>query len=292
MEWASRHTEAFGYTDDQRGKRTIIRYRLPFTVEQEQVLMQQYGIHKSNRMNYYQTLAFCVDRNVELSKMLHAARVASILSFSQVEQTRDDDGIAYILLETEDVEPITQKLLHGSVTAQTILDIIMRLSIILRDISKEPHHVIHRGLDLDEVYINADQKILLGGFYYAKANEFDSFQPYLPDHPANIPAELLRGDVGCPGADIQMLSRIAWNLFSGLPWNAQHSDMPLIYPEYAPEALVKVLRTGLACKDSSECNVFRRQLMDCRKALSKSDFASKLIPIAQPDKATYQFIYR
>jgi hypothetical protein len=82
---------------------------------------------------------------------------------------------------------------------------------------------------------------------------------------------------------------IAWNIFSGLPWDCVQTRASLtVPPKYAPPELLEVLELGLQGTPQS-LTAFRKQLVQCRKVLSKTAFADTMIPAPLPHKRDYRF---
>lgn len=261
--------------------KTIFRIQIPFSSDRQLVEHKRRGVPQEKRLVFYQDIVRCVQRQITVSKYLTQANVNSVLSYTTVEQEKTEDGSTVLYLEcSQQVWPVLQHLLVGSVPALTVLDVISRLALILRDIAREPVGVIHRGLNLNEVYISADNKILLGGFYYAACPKLGAFPDFLPGGPANIPAAVWQGNPGSHKTDIQSLSAIAWNLFSGLPHDCEILTQRRTVPEFSFPELDNALLLGLAGEDEI-CNAFRRRLSDCRKLLNKPDSPQIAVPIRQ-----------
>lgn len=289
--WKSWYYTAYGYSDEEGNRKTVFRCAVPFDGEQEAILMDRFGITGSGRMGYYQQLLRCVQRQMKVSEYLRAAGVPSILVYDQVETERDDNGVTYLYLQTREVVPVKEKLFSGSVNIVTALDVFLRLMVILRDISKDPYRVTHRCLDLNEVYLTSDEKILLGGFYYAGCPDLGEYQDYLPEAPRYLPKVFRQGLPGTQADDLRTLAMMLYNLFSGIPMDAVWDFSPVIAPEYALDELSDVIQLGLHCTDG-DCNTFRRRLMDCRKRIAKSEFAGKMLPVSTQmrKQRTVQFI--
>lgn len=276
--WDGTLGSAFHYERDDGQMRTVFRYDIPFPPDKEPFQLKLRKVSQSGRLAFYQHYVRCIQRQVTVSKYLSQANVNSILTYSKVEQERTEQGTTCIYLETEQVWPILQKLLVGEVPSLTILDVISRLAFILRDTAKEPVGVIHRGLDLNEVYISAENKILLGGFFYASCPKLGAYPDFLPGGPSNIPPSVQQGNAGSHKTDVQTLSAIAWNLFSGLPHNSVSDPYRRVSPEFSTPELTNALLLGQAGEDDI-CNAFRRKLSDCRKMLNKPDSPKVSVPI-------------
>lgn len=278
--WETELASAFHYRNEDGEVKTVFRYQVPLPPEKEAIFMAKYDVAANDRLSFYQNLVRCIQREVAISDYLTKAKVSSILTFSAVEQERDEKGVSYIYLETEQVWPVMKKLLTGAVPAITVLDVIYRLAVVLRDLGKEDVGVVHRGLDLNKVYINQEEKLKVGGFFYADCPGLGSFPDYLPTRPVNLPFVFLHGERGHQGFDLMTLSITAWNLLSGHPFDARLADSRLVFPAYATEGLVEALRIGMS-GSLEYCNLFRRKLSDCRKQLVKTDYAQLAIPIRQ-----------
>ena len=276
--WEDRFGKVYQYTDENGAPKSVFRYQIPFSPDKEASFLSQYHIPVNERMQFYQTLVRCIQRQVSVSNLLSSFEIPSILTYSKVEQERDADNVVSIFLETEQVWPIMDYLLKEQCPYLTILDVISRLSIILRDIGKAPANVVHRGLDLGEVYINAQSRILLGGFFYAQCDSLGPYPNYLPCLPPHVPQALLAGGTGAHKTDIQTLSFLAWNLFSGIPYDAVWATKRLPVPEFAQSDLVDTLLIGLAGEDEV-CNLFRRRLNEHRKQILKTEVYSTAIPV-------------
>lgn len=269
-------------------EKTIFHYQIPFTPEAEAIYMAQHNLDNSDRLAFYQNLVRCIQRDVDIANYLNNHEVSSVLSFSEVEQVRDDKGVIHIYLESERLYPILrQQLGRTEISAITAVDIIYRLAVIFRDINKVG--VVHRGLDLTKVYLTSDNKIMLSGFYYAAYPGAESPLNYLPHMPPYLPKNLRQGRGGSQSSDIQSLSVFAWNLFSGGAYDLGFDTSYLVRPEYAPQQIVDTLLLGIRCKDD-ECNNFRRQLMNARRDLSKTEFAEQKLPL--PKQALVEFVVK
>lgn len=267
-------------------EKTVFHYQIPFSKQDEAVYLAKYGLDNSERMGFYQNLVRCIQRNVDAVDYLRSHEVSSILTFSEVEQVRDENGVFHFYLESDRVYPILhQQLGSTEISAITAIDIIYRLSLIFRDINK--YGMIHRGLDLQKVYLTADNKILLGGFYYASFPGTNTLTDYMPHTPPYLPKTLRNGGVGSQSSDIQSLSVFAWNLFSGGAYDLGFDPTYLVRPEYAPQQIVDTLLLGIRCRDS-ECNAFRRQWLNARKEVSKTAFAEQKLPL--PKQVLIEFV--
>lgn len=267
----------------------IIQYRFPYTREKEAMLLGTYDLAPSMRLSYYQTLSAMAERNIIIADYLKKQEVPSILTFETVYQQPEDATICINAVPDEPVEPITASLFSKDCNALTALNVFLRLAHILRDINKTPTSPVLRYLDMDDVYLTQDNKIKLGGFFYAAAEGLSSPPAFLPDAAPVVPESIRSGDTGSLGTDMQTLSMIAWNIFSGLPWDCKHTAISSrILPAYAPPVLLKTLELGLTGK-SDNFTAFRKQLLQCQKELSKTDFAELVIPMGHAEKKIYHF---
>lgn len=280
--WRGAFHSAYRVKNDAGQKMTMFQYDIPLPTEQEAVTFARFGIEPEERSGYYQQVAKCVHRNVSISNLLRSNGTPSILTFEKVSQERDPKtGTTSIRLYSQEVSPIMSQLFRDEIPLLTLLDVFIRLSVIVRDMAKPPCEVSHRGISMDNVYLTADNKILLGGFYFSTAPSAPDILPYLHDSGRHLPPSLRNGASGSAATDMQTLSRILYNFCSGLPWDSEWPSTPNIFPEYAPDALAQVIRFGMDCS-VADCNVFRRKLLDCRKALSKTDAAQISVPVYAP----------
>lgn len=285
IQWRTKYAAAY-----QEDGKFIIRYRFPYSRPREAALLGAYGLTPSDRLGYYQTLSSMVERNIMVSNYLKALDVPSVLTFENTYQKQEENGIIGIYCVTSaPVVPITKVYFASDCNALTALDVFLRLAHILRDINKTPTSPALRYLDMDDVYLTEDNKILLGGFYYASAEGLSDPPPYLQDSAPVIPVTLTDGSPGSLGCDMQILSQIAWNIFSGIPWDTAHTEASKkIPPRYAPPQLQAILELGLT-GDTESFNAFRKQLLACRKELAKTSFAQQIIPMKKPFRKEYRF---
>lgn len=283
--WRTKYASAYS----ENGK-MVIRYRFPYSRQREAALLGTYCLTPGDRLPYYQTLSAMVERTLMLTQYLEEEAVPSILTFEGTYQKQEDNGIICIYgIPKQSVKPITHTLFADDCNALTALDVFLRLAHILRDINKTPISPVLRYLDMDDVYLTAENKILLGGFFYAAAEGLSSPPQFLPDAAPVVPDHIREGGLGSAGSDMQILAQIAWNIFAGLPWNCEHTAISKqIPPQFAPPSLRAVLELGLE-GDPAQCNNFRKQLMQCRKALAKTDFAQLTIPMHKPLCKEYLF---
>ena len=267
----------------------VIRYRFPYSRQREAELLGAHKLMPIDRVPYYQVLSAAVERNLLFTEYLRQESVPSILEFENTYQKQEDNGIIAIYgVLTEPVTPITQAIFQKDFNALTALEVFLRLSHILRDIHKTPISPILKYLDMDDVYLTQDNKIRLGGFFYVDGDGLPPAPGFLPDAPIVAPLPPATTGYG-QEYDIKILARIAWNVFSGLPWDCSHLPVTQrIPPKYAPVQLLEILESGLNAESGSE-NIFRRQLMQCRKDLSKTDFATLTIPACNPMRKEYHF---
>lgn len=279
-----------GYRIGNAGeKHTILHYRIPFTPEDEAIMMERYAI--KDRRAFYKEFAKSILNQNKVTNYLVQNQVAGVLPILQAEQHTDPAGITHIYIKTEDVVPITESLLRDRISTLSLLEAICRLATTLRDLHRLSTPVVHRGLDIREVWFSSRQKILLAGFYYANSAVTKEIPNYLPQKPHNIPTALLEGNVGDVGSDMQMLSAMAWNLFSGTPPGAEICEPPYIFPEYATEELASILTLGLGGR-AEDFSAFRKGLADCRKMIKNApELAEQMIPIRQLLEPVYEIGY-
>lgn len=289
LAWKNGFVTGYHYKKENGEISTVFDYSIPFSKEEENLFCTRYNIPPDQRIHFYESLLKCIQREISVSNHLKEAGINSILTFSKADQAKDDKKVSHVLLETEQqVWPMVEKLFRDSISAISVIDVILRLSIVMRDIGRDPVSVVHRGLNLNDVYINSQEKILMGGFYYSAFPGGEvSDTPYLPCAPANLSESFLKGEPGSQSEDIKMLAKAAWNIFSGNPHDSQLSMDRLVKPEYAPEELTDILLSGInGLSDDTQCNAFRRNLLSCRKTLNKTDYAKTMIPVhTQPIKA-------
>ena len=284
--WRTKYAAAF-----MDGDHMVIRYRFPYSTHREAALLGAYHLHPNDRMTYYRTLGSIIERNLQISDYFKDEAVPSVLTYTNAYQQEEDGNIICIYcIPSEPITPISQALFSSDCNALTAFNVFLRLAHILRDIHKTPISPVLRYLDMDEVYLTAENKILLGGFYYASAEGLPSPPQFLPDAALGVLPDTIReGALGDSGTDMQTLAQIAWNIFSGLPWNCEHTATTRkIPPCYAPPQLLQTLEFGLT-GNPANFNAFRKQLLQCHKELAKSDFATLTIPMQQAHKKQYFF---
>lgn len=284
--WSNHYAKVFHAKTDSETYCTIFKYQIPFPPDEEKLFMARFGMDPDDRIKFYRNLACCIQQNIKTSQLLVSNKVPSILKILQVEQAKSSDGITNIYLKTEQVWPIRLQLLYDEVSRIDAINVIARLSVTLRDVNKAPHNVVMRGMDINEVYVNAEQKVLLGGFFYAASPMLPQPPGYLPGRPNNIADTVLNGDVGDTGTDTYSLACLAWNLFSGIPLDAQVPKHLNIYPQYGTKELAEALWLGRSCK-AENAAVFRKRISDCRKQISKDVQASEHIPVRSQRKKQY-----
>lgn len=287
LSWCNRYAKAYRAQINEDTVHTVLCYQIPFVPEEELIFLERYRLPAARRMSFYQNLAKCIQHTVRVSELLNNSGVPSILQYYCVEQERDSNGVTYILLETEEIWPICYNMLSGEVERITALNVVARLSVILRDIAKPPHSIVLRGFDIDEVYVNKDNRIMLAGLYYAYSPMLTNYPDYLPGRPNNIVESVAQGFPGTPGTDMYSLSCFAWNLFSGVPLRAQVPASFFVYPQYGTDELAEILYMGREGRDE-DLAAFRRRLSDCRKMISKASDALVRIPIREQRSITYE----
>lgn len=283
--WRTKYAAAYMEEENM-----VIRYRFPYSKQREAALLGAYQLTPGERLPYYQTLSAMVERNIAISEYLKEEQVQSILAYDHTFQKQEENGVICIYcIPEEPVTPLSCSLFHEDCNALTALDVFLRLTHILRDINKTPISPVLRYLDMDDVYLTQDNKIKLGGFFYATAEGLLQAPNYLQDAAPVVPADVRAGAPGNIGTDMRILSMIAWNVFSGLQWNCGHTSQTLkVPPAYAPSSLLKILELGLS-GDPEQFNTFRKQLLQCRKELAKTDFAQVIIPMGHAMTRQYSF---
>ena len=284
--WETDLMTAFHCPDENGIIKTVMRYRIPLHAESEAIYLSKYDMAAEDRLAFYKNVVSCIQQQVAVSQYLQDAGVSSVLSFLSMEQERDKKGVSTIYLATEQVWPILDKLLVDRSDVLTLLDVIYRLGTVLKNINKEGIGVVHRGLDLRNVYINAENRIRLGGFFYAYCPIKSGVPSYLPGSPSPLDAVYSKGETGNETADIRTLSMIAWNLFSGLPHNTQIDTSRVVFPQYATEELAQLLWDGMSGSFES-CNSFRRRLLNYRNQIKDTDYAKQMIPIRGQQLKTF-----
>lgn len=242
------------------------------------------GWNSFDRTAYYQRLAMMVQNQYDASKFLKEHNIPSILHFQDV-QTVEDGSSTKIYLATQPVTPIRKTTLSEQTDTLTVVGVLLRLSTILRDLSNLTPPFVHRGLDMDEIYLTEDNKILLSGFFYSQWADSAPI-PYLPEIPHNIPQSLQCGAKGSPGDDLYMLASIAWSIFSGCPIGSQLPNGPTVYPMYAPEEIAQAIQIGLQGR-TTDIMAFRKKLTECRKKLVKSEIPNVNIPLFNKYKRVF-----
>lgn len=286
--WESPLVTAFHYLTEDNTSRTVLRYQIPFPADKEKLFMERYGLPASKRMEFYQTLVRCIQQQIKASAHLIANEVSSILPFHEVEQIRTEDGTTNIYLSTERVTPIQEKLLRGQIDAIDAVNVLLRLSIILRDANKEPASLTIRGLDIHEVYMTEDNKILLGGLYYAGSPNLPEPPGFLPSCSSHVFPTVLQGGIGDPGTDMYSLACLGWNLFSGLPLEVKLPDHLLVFPQYASQELAECLWIGRS-GDADKVAAFRRKLSESRKQMGKDpELQKQKIPLPKQRKKQFE----
>ncbi len=285
IKWRTKYAAAY-----MENGSMVIRYRFPFSRQREAELLGAHGLAPEERLPYYEKLSLMVERSFAFAEYLEKEAVPSVLKItSSYQKKEDNDVICMYCTLPAPVTPLSQAIFSADYNALTALDVFLRLAHILRDINKTPTSPVLRYMDMDDVYLTEENKILLGGFYYYSAEGKNAPPAFLPDAAMCLPESIRSGGLGSTGTDMQTLCMIAWNVFSGLPWDCQHTPASLkIPPKYAPEPLLRTLELGLQ-GDSTACTAFRKQLMACRKELSKTDFAQLMIPAPTPHAKEFFF---
>lgn len=287
--WKNQYASAFQYRIDASTVHAVLRYQIPFPADEEKIFMERYGISPGQRKEFYQNLLRCIHQQIKASALLAQHDVASCIRFYRAEQDRDDHGTAFVYLETDNIRPVSESVFSESTDSLEAINIAARLSVILRDIQKEPYNVTLRALDPSEVYINDDNKLVLGGFYYAASPFLPEPPPFLPTRPANIRADVLDGGTGDAGADMYSLSCMLWNLFAGIPLDAKLPEHLMVFPQYASTDLAKVLLLGRKGQ-AGDVAAFRRVLGKCRQAYSKGEVPTEKIWIRKQRRKQYGIV--
>lgn len=287
--WRNQYADAFMVKDDSGQNKTVFRFAVPYNEENDAILQKRFHLAAETRRQYYQSLVQGIQRSIKITNALKIENVPSILCYEVVEQENNSkSGQNFIYIQTQAVRPIMQVLFDGDIGILTLLDIFIRLSIIVRDIGKEPWSVSHRGISMDEIYVNQENKILLGGFYYSCSAELMQPMPYLPDAPKHFPQDLVQGGAGDRGTDIQTLCLLLYNILSGLPWDTEWANIPRVAPAFAADGLERILIDGMTCTDA-DCNYFRRRLLNYRKDISRTALASTTVPVVRSDRKEYRY---
>lgn len=268
LSWCGTYAKGYTAQVSETERHTVICYRIPFPAEEEPLFLARHGIAASERVGVYQNLVKCIQQNIKATQLLTNAGIPSILRYLKVEQVKDKQGVSYILLETEEIRPIREVMLRDSISQRDALNVVARLTIVLRDIAKDPVSMVIRAMDINEIYINTENRILVGCFHYAAAKELPEPPPFLPGHPRNLRSDICKGELGDPGADMYTLACLAWNLYSGLPLESQLPDNIKIYPQYAVPLLAEVLLMGRSGK-AEDVAAFRKGISDCRRQYGK-----------------------
>ena len=176
--WRTKYAAAFM----DNGKMTI-RYRFPYANKREAALLGAYNLTPADRLPYYQNLSAMIERNLLVTEYLRDESVPSIITFENAFQKDEENNIICVYcLPSEPVTPITLSLFAADCNALSTFNVFLRLTHILRDIHKTPMAPVLRYLDLDDVYLTSSERILLGGFYYASANDLQA-----PPHSCQTP---------------------------------------------------------------------------------------------------------
>lgn len=265
---------------------TVFCYTDPFDSIKQQVFALQYGVGQETLGDYCKNVIRCVERHVSVTAELHKNNEALSVLYSRRNTSEvNESGRAFqISVTTEYVEPILEKLFSKTADLITLLEVMIRLSTILRDVAKVGF--VHRGLDMREVYLTADGKIRLGGFYYATGNNYKESISYLPECPPYLKSIFRDGEAVHPCKDIRCAATILYNLLSGLPWDTQWNGVPTIRPEYAPDCVLPALEAGLTATEE-DFGQFRKKLLECRKILCQAGDTT-MIPIVHLPRKQYR----
>lgn len=256
---------------------TIFRHQIPFAPAAEAKLMAEYGMLPEQRKAYYQGVAQGLQHEIAVSKVLRQLNLKSVLTYTAAEKAESNGSIAMLLAADGRLTPLTQILLQGNVPAITILDIISRLAVILRDLAQ--YGISHGNLSLDEIYLTSDNRILLGGWRCASG-------PNLPPPPRYNPDtyKALTGRQAATGhSDMVDLAAIAWNLFSGQPGTIERPGMPDVAPQYATNTITAALVIGRS-GDPGQLQEFRKALSAARRDLIDSGASERPISIVKRPK--------
>lgn len=189
--WKNHYATAYQYRIDSETVHAVLRYQIPFPADEEKIFMERYGIAPGKRKEFYQNLLACIQQQIKASALLAQHEVASCIRFYRAEQDRDHKGTAYIYLETDNIRPIRESIFQDSTDSLEAVNIAARLALILRDIQKEPYNITIRAVDPNEIYVNDDNKLVLGGFYYASSPFLPVPPSFLPTRPQNIRMDVL-----------------------------------------------------------------------------------------------------
>lgn len=280
--WNHRYGNAYSVCNNSGKWQTVFEYCIPFPKAFETEFCYRNNICPSDKTSFYQRLAYAVQNHFNVSQSLHQNAVQSILTISTT-QTLKEDGITKIYLASEPVVPITQELLCGKIYALTAINIILRLATVIRDLSKMEKPIFYRGFDINEVFLNEENKILLGGFFYSGTDD-SSTPAYLHDCPDCV-LRAFNPALNGTSQDIRILSGITWGIFAGMPPGTMPPPGPLIYPRYAPEDLAQVIAYGWS--GTADIFTFRRRLLEVRKKLAKGEIPNNEIPLMTKYKSRF-----
>lgn len=263
---------------------SVFEYCIPFRKEVDEELVYRYGLNAKERDIYYQNLASAVQNQFDTCSFLKQQNIRSILTFSQVQKVRDGD-ITKIYLATEKVVPITETLLADKITTLSALEIILRLTVVIRDLNNLNPPLCHGGLDIEEVYINEDNLFLLGGFFYSGI-QGEKKPPFLCDCPNLIKIS----DAGSSPStmDVKTLAGIAWSIFAGLAPGTPPPPGPLVFPQYATEDIAQAIALGWS--GTADIAMFRRKLSDCRARIKNGTNPNKEIPLMKKYTSTFAVV--
>ena len=284
--WKNDYSSSYLYRRDASSIHMVMKYQIPFSPDDEKIFMERFDIPVSERKEFYQNLLKCIQQQIKASAILAQQNVPSCIKFYGAEQERDENGITSIYLETDYLRPLCQTTLSELTDELEAANIASRLAIILRDLQKEPHKVTLRALDPNEIFINDENKLVLGGLFYAASPFLPEPPKFLPTVTPNIHKDVLTGGTGHAGTDMYSLACMIWNLYAGIPLDAKLPEHIDVFPQYASEDLAMTLLLGRHGREE-DVAAFRRQLGKCRACYSKKDTAPVKIPIRRQRRKEY-----
>lgn len=280
--WRHKYGNTYNSVDIDGENITIFEYCIPLPEHREAEVKLRYNLTDDDMPSYYRNLAIAVQHQFDSAKYLAENQVQSVISYKSV-QTVKQGRLTKIFLATQEVTPLLDSpLFTDSINTITALEVILRLATTLRDFGKLSMPFLHRGIDVEELYMTRENKILLGGFFYSSWGNNEP-PAYLPQHPANIPHELLEGEIGTAECDLYMLSSIMWSVFAHCPLGVE-LPTPLVMPAYASDKIMDIISYGLF--QGKDIMVFRKMLLDCRKKILKEEIENPDIPLVAPYKST------
>lgn len=234
----------------------ITRIQLPFEPDREIVMQQMFGISNAELKEFYDWFWLLVKNHVQKSRYFAKHQAASVIRLLSAKVVNKDSGGKIIYLLTEPCEPALPAILSEETNLDTIMNLLIRMGIILKDISQEPHYIHHRGITAESFYLRADGKIGIGDFYFAYQDGVDEREiPYTffePQSAALWPTVPASEE---PKQDINACCSIIWNIL-----NEHYIGETPYYrtiPRKAPEGLVQFLKENLD-PNSSNLADFRR----------------------------------